>query len=56
MVQGKELQYFGSWSFSTEGTTHIPREAITLRIGPHSNIFFTHLQWTDSDTISNFLP
>jgi len=39
MVQGMELWNFRSASFSTEGTTYIPRAAITLGIGPHSSYY-----------------
>ena len=37
VLRGMELQNFRSSSFSTDGTTYIPRAAITLGIGPHSS-------------------
>jgi len=37
MVQGMELWNLHSSSFSTEGTTYMPRASITLGIGPHSS-------------------
>jgi len=39
VVQEKELRNFCSSSFSTEGTTYIPKAAITLGIGPHSSCY-----------------
>jgi len=39
VAQGMELRNFRCSSFSTEGTTYIPREAITLSIGPHYSFY-----------------
>jgi len=48
MVQGMELWNFCFSSFSTEGTTYIPRAAIMLGIGPHSSYYLILLLSTFS--------
>jgi len=54
MVQGMELWNFRSSSFSTEGATYIPRAAITLGTGPHSQTVVMHLCSFCNRCIINF--